>query len=81
MSSTFIGTGRCATFGSEDDALQSSDWAIWIGDPTDEWRDRPAGEPLITNLDYGGPGAVQLTIVIAEDGTARAFEGIVPGPC
>jgi hypothetical protein len=48
------------------DSLQGSDWAIWLG-PDSEWRDRPAGDPLISSHQYPDHIPVRLHIVIAAD--------------
>jgi hypothetical protein len=71
------GVGTC---GQGKNTLQESDWGFWIGRDGGRWQDRPDGDPVVTNEDYG-PGPVRLTITIAPDGTATWERGIHGPPC
>jgi hypothetical protein len=56
------------------DRVQESDWALWVT-PWETWEDCPAGEPLVTDEDYG-PGPVQLTITVSSGGSVSWERGI-----
>jgi hypothetical protein len=77
--SSYLGQGMCVALGKANDALQSSDWAIFVGEPNGDWEDRPAGTAIVTNREYNQPGTVRLTIVIGVDGTPEITPGIAPG--
>jgi hypothetical protein len=74
-----LGQGTCVLLGKGNDALQSSDWAIFLRPPESDWVDRPAETPIVTNREYKLSGTVRLTIVVGADGSAQVTPGIIPG--